>query len=168
MSIISTETIKHSGSIPRNASVACETKQCVTTKKVWLPDRGTDGQTPDKVIHICWYTSHATQRWVFCDEWKLNCRKCLHCCLLDWFDILCMFVLSNGIRVYQLWTKGKDLSLKRILVKITLAMVCLTISYHQPDYSNNAINGWAKGFCWNLIKINYQKRIWPITTCSYS
>ena len=32
---------KHSGSIPRNACVACETELCVTTKKVWLADRQT-------------------------------------------------------------------------------------------------------------------------------
>ena len=36
---------KHSGSILRNACVACETSLCVTTKKVSLPDRRTHGQT---------------------------------------------------------------------------------------------------------------------------
>ena len=52
---------KHSGSIPRNACVACETKLCVTTKKVWLPDRHThrqtDGQTDagqsDPYVPLC-------------------------------------------------------------------------------------------------------------------
>ena len=52
-----------SGSIPRNARVACETCLCVTTKKVWLPDRHTDRQTPEKVIPICRYASQATQKW---------------------------------------------------------------------------------------------------------
>ena len=33
--------LKHSGSITRNARVACETKLCVTSKKVRLPDRQT-------------------------------------------------------------------------------------------------------------------------------
>ena len=37
--------IQRSGSIPRNACVVCETQLCVTTKKVWLPDRQTHGQT---------------------------------------------------------------------------------------------------------------------------
>ena len=59
---------KHSGSIPRNACVACETELCVTTKKVWLPkcdywtDRGTDRQMPDKVIPMCRYASQAKQK----------------------------------------------------------------------------------------------------------
>ena len=30
---------------------------CVTTKKVWLPDRQTHTQTPDKVISMCRYAS---------------------------------------------------------------------------------------------------------------
>ena len=38
---------------------------CLTTKKVWLPDRHTDGltnrQTPVKVIPMCRYASQATQ-----------------------------------------------------------------------------------------------------------
>ena len=46
--------LQHSSIIPRNACVACQTKICVTTKKVWLPDRQTDRhmdrQTLDKVI----------------------------------------------------------------------------------------------------------------------
>ena len=57
---------KHSRSLPRNACVACETKLCVTTKKVWLPDRRTDrqtGATLDKVIPMCRYASQATQKW---------------------------------------------------------------------------------------------------------
>ena len=54
--------IKHSGSIPRNACVACETQLCVTTKKMWLPDRQTDKQTPDKVILMCRYASQGTQK----------------------------------------------------------------------------------------------------------
>ena len=44
---------QYSGSIPRNACVACETKLC----KVWQ----TDGQT-DKVIPMCRYASQATQK----------------------------------------------------------------------------------------------------------
>ena len=60
--------VKHSGSIPRNACVACETWLCVTTKKVWLPDR----QTPDKVIPVCRYASQATQKWPY---WPQNLKK---------------------------------------------------------------------------------------------
>ena len=59
-----TRFTEHSGSIPRNARVACETWLCVTTKKVWLPDRQTHThrQTPDKVIPMCRYASQATQK----------------------------------------------------------------------------------------------------------
>ena len=62
---------KHSGSISRNACVACETyiamrdyQESVTTGQT---DRHTDGrtdrQTPDKVIPTCRYASQATQKW---------------------------------------------------------------------------------------------------------
>ena len=37
-------------------------QKSVTTKKVWLPDRRTDRQTPDKVIPMCHYASQATQK----------------------------------------------------------------------------------------------------------
>ena len=53
---------KNSGSIPRNACVACE-----TAMRVWQTDRQTDGrtyrQTTDKVIPMCRYASQATQKW---------------------------------------------------------------------------------------------------------
>ena len=52
------QSYEHSESIPKNACVACETKLCVTTKKVWLLDR----QTPDTVIPMCCYASQATQQ----------------------------------------------------------------------------------------------------------
>ena len=54
----------------------------MTTKKVWLPDRHTDGrtdrQTPDKVIAMCRYASHATQYCWFRQIWIANLkrRKC--------------------------------------------------------------------------------------------
>ena len=54
---------EHSGGIPRNACVACETKICVTTKKVLLSDRQT-GQTPEEVIPMCRYASQATQKYM--------------------------------------------------------------------------------------------------------
>ena len=47
------EKTKKSGSIPRNACVACETKLCVTTKKVWLPDRQTDAAQSDPYVPLC-------------------------------------------------------------------------------------------------------------------
>ena len=34
----------------------------MTTKEVWLPDRKTDRQMPDKVIPMCCYASQATQK----------------------------------------------------------------------------------------------------------
>ena len=40
----------------------CDYQESVTTKKVWLPDRQTDRQTPDKVIPLCRYASQATQQ----------------------------------------------------------------------------------------------------------
>ena len=63
--------IKNSGSIPRNACVACETKLW----KVWQTDRQTDGrtdgQTTDKEIPMCRYASQATQKLI-----KKNDRNC--------------------------------------------------------------------------------------------
>ena len=37
-------------------------QESVTTKEVWLPDRRTDRQTPDKVIPMCRYASQAPQK----------------------------------------------------------------------------------------------------------
>ena len=55
--------IDHTGSIPRNACVACETamrdyQESVTTRQT---DGQTDRQTPDKVIPMCGYALQATQ-----------------------------------------------------------------------------------------------------------
>ena len=62
-----TFNMKHSGSIPRNACVACE-----TISYAWLPRKcdyqesvttgQTNRQTPDKVIPMCRYASQATQK----------------------------------------------------------------------------------------------------------
>ena len=56
---------KHSGSIPRNAGVACKNiamgdyKESVTTGQT---DGRMDRQTPDKVIPMCRYALQAPQK----------------------------------------------------------------------------------------------------------
>ena len=69
---VSRNNRKNSGSIPRNACVACE-----TAMGVWQ----TDGQTTDKGIPMCRYASQATQKgWPRVGAWTgtlKNPTKCL-------------------------------------------------------------------------------------------
>ena len=44
---------ENSGSILKNACVACETKLCVNTKKVWQPDGQTDAGQSDPYVPLC-------------------------------------------------------------------------------------------------------------------
>ena len=69
--------LKHSGSTPRNACVACETQLCVTTKKVSLLDRHTDrGGTKWSLCAAMLHRRHK-YRHDFAKWWKkLKLRMC--------------------------------------------------------------------------------------------
>ena len=58
---------KHSGSIPRNACIACKTKLCVTDYQKSVTTGQTDRQMPDKVWLPDTQTDRCRTKWSLCD-----------------------------------------------------------------------------------------------------
>ena len=66
---------KHSGSIPRNACVTCETWLCVTTKKMWLPDRqNRDAEQSDPYVPLCFAGDTKIEKQTLLYNLNYNCE----------------------------------------------------------------------------------------------
>ena len=87
---------KHSGSIPRNAFVACETWLCMTTKKVWLSDRQTCFAGHTKMI----YSNNRLSIYEWC-EFE-GTRTCI---MLNWNETFLFYVTVQDVSVIfdKLW-----------------------------------------------------------------